>query len=360
MIPLWKLRREWARLKQQLSALPERLFEPAARRRHDAAFEAGFPVHQGAVAQRGKIALVLIYQPNGVAESLVLMCAHLVAKGYAPLVVSNAPLTIRDHERLLPHAWRLLLRPNFGYDFGGYRDGIRQLARWNITPDRLLVLNDSIWFPLTRDETLISALESSPADLSGTILRQRGEERFLESYCYMIPGKTVSNKAFQSYWNELQITSNKYKVIRRGERGFSRAMRAAGLTLAPVYPYDAFFETLDKQDDHFLRKTLTYAAHAHDEYETVRQRLLAEPAAPDWRARALAHIRATIPREQPYSAYPFAMVRLFSYPLVKTSNDHVAMLWRDAYLRAIDAGDLPPPIEPIHTELRCKMQANMA
>ncbi|WP_322867191.1 rhamnan synthesis F family protein [Aquicoccus sp. G2-2] len=360
MIPLWKLRREWARLKQQLSALPERLFEPAARRRHDAAFKAGFPVHHGAVAQREKIALILIYQPDGVADSLILMCAHLVTKGYAPFIVSNTPLTMSDQNRLLAHAWRLLIRPNFGYDFGGYRDGIRQLARWDITPEHLLVLNDSIWFPLDPEETLISGLESSPADLTGTILRQRGEERFLESYCYMIPAKTVTKKAFQAYWNELQITSNKYKVIRRGERGFSRAMRAAGLMLAPIYPYEAFFEALGRQDDDFLKKTLLYAAHAHDEYEAARQTLLAETASPDWRDRALAHIRATIPREQPYSAYPFAMVRLFAYPILKMSNDHVAMLWRTAYLRAVEAGDLPPPIDPVRAELRCKIQADMA
>ena len=358
MIPLWKVKREWARLKQQLAALPERLTEPAQRRRHDAAFTAGFPVAEGAVPLGAKVALVLIHQPKGLEQSLFSMCAHLVTRGYAPLIVSNAPLSDGDRAQLCKTAWRIMERPNFGYDFGGYRDGLWQLRKWGVTPDRLLILNDSIWFPLWPGETLLDTLEASEANLSGTILRERGEERFLESYCYMIPGKTVSNQAFWAYWDGLELTSNKYKVIRRGERGFSRAMRAAGLTLTPAFPYDAFFTALEAQDDTFLEKTLTYAAHAHEEYEAARQALLATRD-PDWRAQVLTHIRATIPREQPYSAYPYAMHRLLGYPILKRSNDRVAMLWRAAVLRAVTAGDLPAPQEPALTELRCKAEADM-
>ena len=352
MIPLWKLRREWARLKQQIAAIPEAVTEPAARRRHDAAFEAGFPWYAGSVAQTDKIALLLVFQPNGITPGTVATCAHLAAKGYAPFIVSNAPLSRADRESLEPVAWRILERPNFGYDFGGYRDGIRQLAKWGFSSRLLLIMNDSIWFPLDTSETLIETLEASDADLTGTILRQRGKIRFLESYCYMIPQKTVSSKAFQAYWEQLQLTSNKYKVIRRGERGFSEAMIAAGLDVRGLFPYDLFVERLAAQDDAFLRKTLDYGAHVYEEYETVRRALLAEAPAPDWRNRALTHIRDTIPREQPYSAYPFAMTRLFDYPILKKSGDRVAQLWRNAYLRAVEAGDLPRPSSAVWEELR--------
>lgn len=359
MIPLWKLRREWARLKQQFAAIPERLTEPAQRRRHDAAFAAGFPVSNGAVPLGDKIALVLIYQPGALSDYLLAMCAHLVTRGYVPFIVSNTPLSAPDRARLSQTVWRTMERPNFGYDFGGYRDGLLQLRDWGLTPARLLILNDSILFPLWPDETLIDALETSEADLTGTILRERGDERFLESYCYMIPAKTFSNKAFWAYWNGLRLTSNKYKVIRRGERGFCRAMRDGGLTLAPALSYDMFFDALARQDDAFLERTLAYAAHAHDEFETALEPLLAAPRDRDWRDKALAHIRSTIPREQPYSAYPYAVHRLFHYPILKRSNDRVAMLWRAAFLRAVEAGDLEPPQEPFLSDLRCAAKRDM-
>lgn len=359
MIPLWKLKREWVRLKQQLSAIPEALIEPGQRRRHDAAFDRGFPWSEGDAPQAGKIALFLIYQPSGVAQGTRATCAHLIKRGYAPLIVSNAPLSPADRALLNPVVWRIMERPNFGYDFGGYRDGIRQLVRWGMTPERLLILNDSIWFPLRPGATLIAALETSDADLTGTILRERGETRFLESYCYMIPGKTVSNKAFRAYWDDLELTSNKYKVIRRGERGFSQAMIEAGLTVRGLFPYDDFLARLAEQDRDFLQKTLTYAAHSYAENAATTRALLADPTAPGWRDRVLAHVAATLPREQPYSAYPYAMIRLFDYPILKKSNDRVAQLWRAAYLRAVKARDLPAPQEPVLSELRCQVKADM-
>ena len=224
MIPGWKVKREAVRFGQQLRAIPEFFWEPIAQYWHDRAARAGFATYEGALAQSQKIALILVYQPDGVGAATIAMCAHLHARGFAPFVVSNAPLSPQDRVALGPVTWRMLERPNFGYDFGGYRDGIGQLLRWNLVPDHLLIFNDSIWFPLSPDETLLTELEASSADLTGTILRERGDELFLESYCYMIPRATFLHPAFQAFWRGLGLTSNKYKVIRRGERGFSRAM----------------------------------------------------------------------------------------------------------------------------------------
>lgn len=359
MIAAWKLRREWGRIRQQLRAIPERFVEPAIQRRHDAAFKRGFPSRNGSQPLREKVALLLVYQPNGIAESTLLTCAHLASQGFSPFVVSNADLSDRDQRRLAPHVWRVMERPNLGYDFGGYRDGIRQILRWGITPARLLVLNDSVWFPTLDDQTLLADLQKDDEGIAGTILRERGKIRFLESYCYSIPMRVLEMPAFSDFWERLAITSNKYKVIRRGERGFSESMVAAGIRLRPVYPYETFLEQVAQQDDDFLRRTLLYAAHTHEENEMSRQSILDAFGAPGWRDRALSHIAGTIPREQPYSAYPFAMVRLLRYPILKKSNDRVAALWRSSYLRAVLAGDLPEPPAPVYSELRCMVRNDM-
>lgn len=354
VIPAWKVKRELTRLGQQLRAIPEFIWEPIACRRHDKAANAGFPVHDGAVPLGAKIALLLVYQPRGIAQSTLSMCAHLRARGYAPFVVSNSVLSASDHATLAPEVWRILERPNFGYDFGGYRDGILQLCRWGIVPEHLLILNDSIWFPLMSDETLVSQLEASDADLSGTILRVRGAERFLESYCYMVPRPTFEHAAFHDYWRDLALTSNKYKVIRRGERGFSRALIAAGLAVKGLYTQSDFMAAIMAQDDVFLEKTLRHAVHTTAGLGAERDRLLGVASAPDWRAMVEAYLRATLEREQIYAAFPYAMIKLFRYPILKKSNDRSAVLWRSAILGAIDSGDLAVPDQPFLGELRCK------
>jgi hypothetical protein len=360
MIPAWKLRREWARFKQQLAAIPEHFTEPAARRRHDQAFAAGFPRHDGAIQEQGKVAIFLVFQPDGISYSTLLTCDQLRNAGYTPFVVSNAPLSDDDKARLHPHVWRILERPNFGYDMGGYRDGIRQLIEWEISPERLLIVNDSIWFPTLEQDGLIAALEAVDADLSGTILRERGQERFLESYLFHIPRHLFESAEFRTFWDEFQITSNKYKVIRRGERGFSAAMRAAGKTVRGLFPVPDFLEKLAAQDTEFLRKTIAYTAHNYEEYEAARQALLANPDAEDWRQQALDHVAQSLPRENIYSAFPFAMVHLNRYPILKKSNDRVAILWRRAYLSAVRNGDIPQPPAPIWAELQAKCSVDQS
>lgn len=354
MIPAWKLQRELQRLGQQLRAIPEFLYEPFLQRAHDRRFARGLPMTEGALPVSGRVALLLVFAPAGLPESVLLTCAHLQARGYAPLIVSNAPLGQPDLDRLKPLVWRIVERPNYGYDFGGYRDGILSLKLWGIMPDRLLILNDSVWFPLAPDETLIARLEGLETDIAGTILREKGEIRFLESYCYLVSGAAFAAPAFQDFWQGMKLTGNKYKVIRRSERGHSVAMAQAGMTLRPAYPKQEFLELLAARDDAFLRLTLIHAAYAEAALEAERDRLIAGPEGAGWRIAADAHVDKVLERGQFYSSFPFATVRLLGYPILKKSSDRVSLMWRRAYLRAVEAGDLSAPPAPILAEIRAR------
>ena len=347
---LWKAKCELRRVKQQLLCIPELLTEPARRRRHDTAFEASFPCHDGRVALSDRIVLFLIFQPQGIAESVFDTCLHFISKGYAPFVVSNAPLSTNDVQRLKPVTWKALERPNFGYDFGGYRDGILSLRRWKIDPRFLCILNDSIWFPLYDDETLLETAEARVDAVSGTILRPDGDSPFLESYFYLIPRSVYRSDGFLSYWSNMKLTSNKYKVIRQGEKGFSRALITAGTDLIPAYPIEEFVARLESVDDTFLRKTLQYAAFP-DMHHTRRAKELFETQSDTWRQQALDFIKGTIPKRLPYSAYPYAMTSLTSYPILKKAKQPVGYNWRKAMVEAWNAGDLPPPRKVVRDEV---------
>ncbi len=349
MIPGWKVRREMTRLGQQLRAIPEALWEPVVQRRHDAAFARGFPVESGQVPQSAKIAILLIWQPRGLCLSVLDLCHHLVGQGYAPFVISNAPLPPQDRARLLPCVWRVMERPNVGYDFGGYRDGIRQLQVWDIAPERLVILNDSIWFPLSSACTMLQRMEASGADIVGTVLRQRGDERFLESYAFSLPRRTWAHPAFVAFWRDLRLTSNKYKVIRRGERGFGRAMRAAGLRLEGMFGQDDFLRLLAGADDALLHATLQHTA---SQIDAVRRDglALAQGEGAAWRNDALVFVERALQTGLFYSTFPVAAVRLMAYPVLKKSKEPISALWRQEYIRAVQAGHLPMPPQHLWDE----------
>lgn len=359
-LPFWKIKREAIRVAQQLKGLPDRLSDPIRSRTLDRAVESGLPRVEGEVPLRRKVAVLLMFQPNGVSGSFIEQCAWLVANGFAPFVVANHPLGEEDRSRLAPVIWRGVSRPNFGYDFGGYRDALTTLRQWRVMPETLLILNDSVWVPVRPGADLLKRLEECPADIAGSILRVRNDERFLESYCFRIKGHLLSDPAFLDFWSTLRLTSNKYYVIRRGERGFSRAMRDAGFSVAAVYDPDGLDTLLKRAAPEMLRKTLTFAAFLPEELERERHRLLREDETEDsdWRERALALVRRTLADRQGYSSLPYAASQLLDYPFLKKSRDRTALEWRRAVLAAVDAGELPEPPGAILAELRARVLAD--
>lgn len=354
MIPGWKLRRELSRLGQQLRAIPEAVSEPFARRRHDKALARGFPITEGALPPAAKVALVLCWQPKGVAASTLAMLDHLAANGYSPLVISNAPIGAADQQALQTRSWRIVERPNFGYDFGGYRDGLLLLRRWGVRPERLVILNDSIWFPLWPDDRTLARAEAASFDVTGTILRERDGVRFLESYFFSIRGAVLDHPGFRAFWDGLRLTSNKYKVIRRGERGFGVALARSGISFGPLFPRESFDAALAGADPATLRQVLRHAAFV-DPVLAAEAAALARGDGPGWRDAARTFVARALRKTQTYSTFPVASAGLLGYPVLKKSAEPVSALWRAAWLRAVDDGALPPPLPVVEAEARERM-----
>ncbi len=352
VIPAWKLRRELGRLGQQLRAVPEAVWEPLVQRLHDRKLAKGFPVLDGDQPLGPKVALVLCWQPEGLAPSFHDKLQHLVDSGYAPFVVSNAPLSAADKHAIKPLIWRAVERPNFGYDFGGYRDGLILLREWAVHPDRLVILNDSVWFPLWPGDLTLQRAETSAFDVVGTILRQRDDRMFLESYFFSIRGAVLDHPGFRAFWDGLRLTSNKYKVIRRGERGFGLALREAGISMGPLFSSDQLSQLFQTADESDLRQYLARIATVDPGEMAEAVALSAAPSSPDWVQNARGFVARVLKHAQPYSAFPVAAAGRLSYPVLKKSADPVSVRWRASFLKAVDDGILPTPLPSVLAEAR--------
>lgn len=350
MIPAWKIKREMTRMGYQLRAIPEAVWEPFASTAHEAAFDRGFPTIEGRVAIGPKVALVLCWQPKGMAESFLDTLDHLIEEGYAPFVVSNSPLSDADRASLQSRVWRAIERPNFGYDFGGYRDGLRLLRQWNVHPDRLVILNDSIWFPLWPEDKTLQRAEASPFDVTGTILRHRDGSVFLESYFFSIRGAVLGHPAFRAFWDTLRLTSNKYKVIRRGERGFGHALQAAGISIGPLFKRADFESIISDADEKALRQALYYMAAVDPQLATDGATLANATSSPEWTAQAREFIAQTVDKSQFYSTFPITTSKYLGYPMLKKSAEPVSAEWRAAFLRGIKEGALPDILPSVWNE----------
>lgn len=346
MVPLWKIRREIRRIWRQ--ALARTSIIPSLLRRiwYDLCWPRHLRVTQGAMPPGPHMAIFLIYQPGGIAGSVRDAVAALQASGPALLIVSNLPLTEADRAYLAARAWRVVERPNLGYDFGGYREGVAQLRSAGLDLHELWILNDSGWFPATADPTPFRAMIDPAADVSGGMFRfhKRGKQhQWIESYFLSFTRTALRHPSFRKFWNRYPLMDQKYAVVRHGEMGIGRKLRNAGLTLHSKMSNAGFLTAMQNQPTEFIKKTLLYGGLVRDHLGVDRDALLADiHDDPAWRDAALAHIEETLEHGEFYYEYPYPSVHLMGFPFIKKGPDPRYMVWRRRHLEAVRAGDLPP------------------
>lgn len=282
MIEGWKVRRELVRLRDRSASWIGNLYEPVLRRRHDRWRKAQPVPPDLGVAFSGKVAIFLIYQPKGVPPSILSTLRWLSANGYAPLIVANSPISEVDRLALSALSWRIFERPNFGYDFGGYRDGILLLNSWGAEIDRLLILNDSVWMPTRGDSTLLERLEAAGADLVGgtmhaSVIQRMGRRpRHLESYLYLLRQNVVQSPSFLRFWQQFSSSSHKDNALRRGERRFTEYVEGMGFSVAGLFSIRKFLDGMARCDDDTLRLSLIYGGYIDASHRAESEALVAE------------------------------------------------------------------------------------
>jgi hypothetical protein len=355
-----KLSRELQRVYRQVSEFLSRGYDRWRTGRYDCAAERLIRVVPGRLAAGEGLAIYLIYQPDGLSPSTLIEATHLARRGYPAIIVSNAPLSPEDLERLSERSVAVVIRPNVGYDFGGYRDGLRYMDSAGLDPERLIMVNDSIWFPLRADETLVTRMEAAAEAFQGAHYELKGKRTksaHYESYFFLIRREARQSAAFRSFWRDYPMSSTRWKVLRRGEKGFSQAMFKAGFAPKGIASRQAFSKAIEAQDADFLRKTLLYASYEDPAARSERDSLLAgADASEDWRRRAVDHIRKVSAAGTYHDAFRYAVEMLFDMPILKKRRLAQTVEMRRQYLRAVAAGDLPAPDPHILDEIRASIE----
>lgn len=355
MIPGWKLKREIRRIEIQIHWASDLLLARPRRVIHDLLRPLVVRVTKGQMPPGAHMAVFLLYQPNGLSAAVRLAIDTVLDSGAVPIFVSNLPLSTVDRAWLAGKSWRVVERPNAGYDFGGYREGITRIFRAGLEPERLWILNDSTWFPVCDVAQPLHQLVDDSADVSGAMVHVDGldpDSDYAESYFLAFPKSTIQHRAFVRFWRFYPLYNYKTTVIRLGELGFSQAMRAAGLRVESRMSNTAFLSRLGTQSAEFLHKTLLYGGLTERGLQVERETLLKTVDGSDqWRAAALEHIGKTLHRTGFRYQYSYAAIRLMQFPLVKKGPDPRSVSGRARYLEAVQAGDLPPPPAPILAEV---------
>lgn len=331
----------------------------------------GVLVTQGGLDPSDRMAVYMIFPTDGLQPSHHLALRALAEKGYTPLVVSNLPLSEAERAALVPLVWRIVERPNFGYDFGAYREGIRHLAPLLPQLERLVLLNDSVWFPLPDASDWLTRAEALGVDLAGAvsncgIATPNGTtlDGFRWNYNPGLPDfhycsfalslgqAALQAPSFARFWRQIRLTDNKFHTVRRGEVGLSQALIAAGLSHGETLDVRGLGAQIEALDLARLRQFVADLVIPEDtRLEAMRQRLLAEPDGPGRHGRLLEAALGIVALTGPAYALPAYAYDTLGHPFLKKSPLRLGRAGAETTLRLTerlpgDAGAM------IHAEAR--------
>lgn len=251
----------------------------------------------GALAAHRRCAVYVMYPRLGLQDSHLASLAYLARKGFAPLVISNLPLTPQERERLQPLCWRLVERPNYGYDFGAYREGVLMALDELPGLEQLLLANDSAWFPIPGTADWVARAVQLDVDLVGAVSNDGWLEFLADpgrgrpwvpdagapqlhycSFALLFGVRVLKDPGFRKFWQDLTLTADKLETIRRGEVGLSRWVIDRGYRHAETLDITRFDQHLERMDAAQLRELAANLVIPEDTGLREEQRALTDPS----------------------------------------------------------------------------------
>ena len=200
-----------------------------------------------------KVVLIAIYKNGSLRKDIKNLLDRLQKKGYYVIGVNTLKLSKSE----IGSFDKLIVRNNYGRDFGSYKRGFKyfynNIAKKSKDVEKLLMLNDSIFYSLNNDnlDKFIDNLSDNRYELIGAT-ENFEISHHIGSFCMSFSSEILFNKKFMDYWKNYKLSDIRPTVIKRGELGLSKiAFKClTGLEKVNVlYGIDKFLEHIDTNND---------------------------------------------------------------------------------------------------------------
>lgn len=139
------------------------------------------------------------------------------------LVVVNGKLKETDKETLKKLDIGVWCRPNEGFDFGGWRDGLNFLGWEKVeTFDEIVLCNSSCYGPITGTfKKMFEVMEKEECDFWGINrhpdLNSENIVSHIQSYFLVFRKKILNSSIFKNYWLKLPTFKTYNETVEKGE-----------------------------------------------------------------------------------------------------------------------------------------------
>ncbi|TCK30086.1 rhamnan synthesis protein F [Ancylobacter aquaticus] len=340
-----KIGKELGRWRSKLRSAPWMFLGAVRRRDYDSRRPHSVKITPGNQPIAEQVAILVIFPRDGIPDSTFATLAHFARNGIACVVVSNATLREGDRERLCAGTHLVIERPNLGYDFGGFREGILTLFDRGVRPRMLFLMNDSLWFPLRPDCDAVARCQQAKEDIFGFHLncapRFGVNHEYVQSYFLRFSQRLVASEAFLAFWRDMPLIDNKHMVVRRLERGLSRHFARRGYTLGAFVHWRTAIDRLMALDDaDKLSRLLAYQCRLNPKDAAAIRPMLEQGWAPLRIRDALA---GPIRRKRLFASFPMMhpeFVLDLGFPALKRK---LSIQYRELVRLGLDA-DFEPAV----------------
>ena len=193
-----------------------------------------------------RVLVFVHYDKDGLVRPHVLLYLQALRDVDVSIVfVSNSgKLDPQGIEALKPLCIGIIVRGNFGYDFGGWREGLEYLKGSLDNLEWLAIANDSVYGPLTPLGPLLARMDFTKADVWGFT---DSDQRLwhLQSYFLAFSRRVLRSKAWHDFWRGIHPVKSKAWAISNGELRITLAMQNAGFDCAALFPYQDLVTHID-------------------------------------------------------------------------------------------------------------------
>ena len=305
-------------------------------------------VTNGQAPLSNNIAILLIFQPAGILNSTFAQLEYLASRGFSTLVISNTPISAGDKQRLSKLAYQIMERPNYGYDFGGYRDGVLHLLKSGIRPDNLIIMNDSCWMPAHKSSDPIGMAMQDQADLFGISYFEHMRKQHLshiQSYFFRFGPRITSDPYFQEYWQSIPVSSIRQTVIRQCEMRLTKAFQRRGHSVNFLFDDNTAIQHALQLPDEELKDLVLYLSNISERYAAIFREVLNQiSSGGDWRKDAEILISTKSVLIPFLLLHPNIMIKRIHTPILKKDRSGLYKTQRAEIRRLGHLGSLTPAV----------------
>lgn len=173
-----------------------------------------------------KYVVFVLYAKAGLPTFTANLIDAVVRSPLNLVIVSNTRLDPLMRARLQDKCHVLIERANLGRDFGAYKDGIEYVLERDDDAERVVIINDSVFFFERGLDKLVADLDGPHDFIGATEVLEI--HYHVQSFMLSFGRRVLDNARFRKYWRSYRPVSSRRWAIHKGEVGLTRLLTRAG------------------------------------------------------------------------------------------------------------------------------------